>query len=87
MGEVLGWLGAMCFAACGVPQAWKCYKDGHAEGLSLWFMLLWLGGEVFYVAAILIDFGFIAWMMFNYAANFVCIMVMGWYYFRPRNVV
>ena len=87
MTTVLGWLGAMCFAACGVPQAWKCYKDGHAEGLSLWFMLLWLGGEVFYVAAILMEYGFIAWMMFNYAANFVCIMIMGRYYFWPRTVV
>jgi PQ loop repeat len=32
--EILGWLGSICLAICGVPQAWLSYKDKHSHGIS-----------------------------------------------------
>lgn len=69
MTNVLGWVGSVCFALCGAPQAAKCVWQGHARGLSLWFLGLWLAGEICYVAAVLTEFGWVAWMMVNYTLN------------------
>lgn len=44
--EVIGWLGSALFAACGFPQALRSYKDGHSNGLSWGFLLMWFFGEV-----------------------------------------
>ena len=44
--EVIGWVGSFLFMFCGLPQVWACYKQGHGEGLSWIFLLMWLGGEV-----------------------------------------
>jgi len=83
--EVVGWIGSICFAMCGVPQAYKCIRQGHADGLSPWFLLLWFVGEICYVGAVLLQFGWVGWMMFNYVLNIVCIVVIGVYYFRPKG--
>jgi len=81
---ILGWVGSICFGLAGVPQALQCYRQGHSRGLSLLFLGLWLTGEVCYIAAVLLQFGWVGWMMFNYVLNILCILVMGFYYFRPR---
>lgn len=42
-----GWMGSVLFAICAMPQAYQCYKQKHAKGMSWLFLLLWLGGEIF----------------------------------------
>ncbi len=81
----IGWIGAVCFAFCGVPQAYQCYKVKHSRGLSGWFLGLWMAGEVCYVASILAQFGFIGWLMFNYILNFLCLLVIIRYKLFPRE--
>lgn len=44
--ERVGWLGATLLAACGVPLVVQTIVDGHARGVSLWFLLMWWAGEV-----------------------------------------
>lgn len=43
--ERVGWLGTVLLAACGVPLLVKTVVDGHARGVSLWFLVMWLAGE------------------------------------------
>jgi len=82
--ELIGWIGSVCFALCGFPQALKCHKEGHARGLSCLGLLLWLSGEVCYIISVWSLFGWVGWMMFNYLMNAACILVMLRYKFRPE---
>ena len=45
--DSLGWIGSLLFGICGMPQAIQCAKDGHSRGLNWFFLLAWLGGEIF----------------------------------------
>jgi uncharacterized protein with PQ loop repeat len=72
--ETIGWLGAILFAICGLPQAWQCAKDGHSRGLNWFFLAAWLGGEILTIIYI--------WpkqdypLLFNYLLNLVFLGVM-----------
>ncbi len=46
MHEPLGWIMTIAFIACGIPQAWQCYRQGHSKGLSPTFIALWFLGEI-----------------------------------------
>ena len=85
MADYIGWIGSIAFAVCGAPQAWACYRRGHAEGISLAFISLWLIGEICYVFSVLAKFGFISWMMFNYNLNIIFALVILYYIVRPRR--
>lgn len=84
MADLLGWLACICFSLCGVPQAWKSYKDGHSLGMTSSFIALWLGGEVFYMGGVLLKFGWVHWIMWNCLINTATILVIGYYKIRPR---
>lgn len=72
--EFVGWLGAVLFAICGLPQAIQCAKDGHARGLNWFFLLAWLGGEVLTIAYVLpkMDIPLLA----NYFVNLIFLLIM-----------
>lgn len=44
--EIIGWLGSICFAVCGAPQAYKSWKDKHSNGITWGLLLLWILGEI-----------------------------------------
>jgi len=85
MSAFLGWVGSIGFAICALPQVIQCVRQGHARGLSPWFLGLWLTGEICYVMAVLMEFGWVAWMMVNYILNIAWILVMLRYLVWPRN--
>ncbi len=85
MSALLGWIGSIGFALCGLPQVMQCIRQGHARGLSPWFLGLWLLGEICYVTAVLLEFGWVAWMMTNYVMNILWIVVMFRYLVWPRK--
>lgn len=82
---IIGWIGSLCLAFSGVPQAYKCYCQGHSRGLSLPTLSLWFAGEICYIVATIGEFGLVAWLLFNYFMNLFCVSVMLWYWFRPRE--
>ncbi len=82
---VLGWIGSICFAAAGVPQAWQCYKQSHARGINRWMLALWMSGEVCYIAAVLLEFGWVWWMLTNYGVNLFVISVIIYYKVRGHE--
>lgn len=72
--ELIGWIGSILFAICAAPQAVQCAKDGHARGLNWFFLLAWLGGEIFTIIYI--------WpkqdipLLANYLVNLIFLVVM-----------
>lgn len=47
-------IAGICMAICQVPQAWKIYKAGKAEGLSLLMQIILTSGIFFWFATGLI---------------------------------
>lgn len=83
--EIIGWIGAILFAICGVPQARRSFKDGHSSGVSLTFLLLWLGGEIL-TLVYTIPKGLLP-LIFNYSINIICILIILWFYFFPKKFI
>ncbi len=83
--DFVGWVGSIAFALCGLPQAWECYKHGSAKGISPLFIALWFIGEICYVISVLMKFGWVSWMMFNYLANLFSIVIIVFYLVRDRS--
>lgn len=83
MMETIGWIGAMLFAICGLPQAIQCAKDGHARGLNWFFLLAWLGGEILTIIYVWpkADMPLLA----NYMVNLVFLSVMLRYKIKERT--
>lgn len=47
MQEIIGLIGAICFAISSWPQAYLCVKTKSAKGITWGFILLWLSGAIF----------------------------------------
>lgn len=84
--EILGWLGAFFFSVCALPQAFKTFKDGHADGVSFLFLFLWFLGEFFMVLYTLLVLQADAPLLVNYALNMMCLFVILKYKVSPRRV-
>jgi uncharacterized protein with PQ loop repeat len=84
--DLIGWIGSIAFAICGLPQAWECFRNKTAKGISPFFVILWLIGEVCYVISVLLKFGWVTWMMFNYLANIISVAVIVFYLIKDRRV-
>lgn len=83
--DIIGWVGSIAFAVCGVPQAWECFKTKTARGISPLFIALWFIGEVCYVISVLMKFGWVNWMMFNYISNILSIGVITFYIVKDKR--
>jgi uncharacterized protein with PQ loop repeat len=80
---ILGWLGSMCLALCGVPQAIQSYQDKHSHGISWGFLLLWGFGEIF--AMIYVFEKLDIPLLMNYAANILIVGIMVYYKIKPHK--
>jgi uncharacterized protein with PQ loop repeat len=80
---IVGWIGSLCLAFSGMPQAFQCWRQGHARGLSIITLCLWLVGEVCYIVATIGTFGMVAWLLTNYILNLICVSVMIRYWIWP----
>lgn len=81
--ETIGWIGGTALAFCGLPQAYKSWKEGHSDGLA-WGMLilLFIGalGSLIYVLPL--------WkipLILNYVLNLVFVVIISYYKIRPRR--
>jgi len=82
--ELIGWVGAVCFAMCGAPQAWLCWRQKHANGVSGGFLALWVVGEVcmLWYSIIKIDSPQI---LVNYVFNIMCLLIILRYKLKPEG--
>ena len=76
--NLIGWLGAMLLAFCAVPEAILAIKNGHANGLSWPFLLMWYFGEIFILVPILYKIKE-KFLIFNYSLNIICITIIIYY--------
>jgi len=87
--ELLGWLGVFLFTVSCIPQVLKCHKDGHAEGLSWSFLVIWLLGEIVTLIYVIIgDYqtGYWHWpLVVNYVLTGLLVTVMIRYKIFPTG--
>lgn len=83
MFEILGWIGSLCLAGCGIPQAWVSFKDKHSDGISWAFLLLWAFGEVF--AIIYVYDKLDVPLIVNYGVNLLIVGIMLYFKINPKR--
>ena len=86
MMEVIGYLGAICFAVCPIFQLIKAFKTKSVDDISYLFLFTWLFGEIFMVIYI-VDNNMKAgiWqypLLLNYAVNLL--ILTGIFYARVK---
>lgn len=82
--EAIGLIAGCLLAACGVPQALKVVKDGHAEGLALNMMLMLIAGIFLMGLYIYLQHG-VDWIIHGeYAISIAVWSVSLYYYWFPR---
>ena len=81
--EIIGWIGSVLFAICGLPQAIQSYNEGHSDGLNWFFILPWLFGELFTLVYIFPK-GDMP-LIFNYVLNLIFLLVILYYKVKPRK--
>lgn len=81
--ELIGYIGSICLAICGLPQCVLSIKNGHSNGISLGFLLLWSLGELFTLFYIIPKAD--VPLLLNYSANLVLLAVIWKYRLFPRR--
>jgi len=77
MNNFILWAGALLLSYCGLPLLIETIHDGHADGVSLSFLLMW------YIGEILMLIGTFKLknkpLTFNYGLNTIMISIILWY--------
>jgi len=79
--EVINWVANGALAVCGVPLAYKAWKEKGIE-INAAFLSLWTIGELGVVAYVISKQEWALTM--NYVCNIICIMVV-WFYRRNNG--
>ena len=81
--SVVGWVGALLLAFCGLPQALHSWRAGSSDGVTWGLISMWGLGEVFTIVYV---FPRMDWpLLFNYSANIVFISVIMWFKVFPKR--
>jgi uncharacterized protein with PQ loop repeat len=83
--NLIGYLAAFLLAICGVPQAYRSYKQGHSQGLDPMFIWTWFTGEVLMLVYILKDLDFNGPLVVNYLMNILALVIILKYLYFPRR--
>jgi len=81
--EIIGYIGSIMLAICGLPQAIESYKTKSSEGLTWGFILLWLFGELFTFAYILPKMDLP--LLINYSANIIFLTIIVYFKIFPKK--
>ena len=53
--EIIGWMGSILLAVCGLPQVIHTFKTQKVDDLNEFFIWLWFSGEVLTFWYIIVD--------------------------------
>jgi uncharacterized protein with PQ loop repeat len=81
--EIIGYIGSILLAICGLPQAIESYKTKSSEGLTWGFILLWFFGEIFTFAYILPKMDFP--LLINYSVNLIFLIIILYFKIFPKK--
>ena len=77
---LIGWTGALLLAFCGLPQALQSIEQGHSEGVSEFFVLMWGIGEICCMVYVYKTRERMDWpLMTNYILNLTFITIIGYF--------
>lgn len=80
---IIGWMGAICLAVCGLPQAWESYKARNSEGISWSMLLLWGFGELLTFIYVFEQMN--VPLITNIATNILAVSIMIWFKLFPEQ--
>lgn len=81
--EIIGWVGAVLLATCGLPQLFKTIKDKDLHGLSFVFIVWWLLGEILVLTYVL--YQAFKWpLIFNYGINILVCFILIFYFYKYK---
>lgn len=81
--EMIGWIGSLFLAFCGIPQAWQSFRQKNSAGISREFLAMWFVGEIFTILYVFPKMDLP--LLFNYSVNLVCLIIIGFYKIRGRE--
>lgn len=82
---LLGAIGGIAFACCGVPVAWATLRAGKSVGTPVSIALFCILGSLATYAYLLLTYGFNPLLTANYSVEFATWAVVAWYHFFPRR--
>jgi uncharacterized protein with PQ loop repeat len=81
--EIIGWIGSILLAFCGLPQAIESYRTKSSDGLTWGLLLMWFWGEIFTIIYIIPKWH---WpLIFNYTANIIFLVIIIYYKLFPKR--
>jgi len=81
--DIIGYIGSIMLAICGLPQAIESFKTKSSEGLTWGFILLWFFGELFTFAYIIPKMDLP--LLINYSANIIFLIIIIYYKVNPKR--
>lgn len=81
--ETIGLIGGICLAICGLPQAIQSIRDGHSDGINIFFLLLWTLGEIFTIIYVIPMMSIP--LLINYGANLIFLGIIWKYKLRKTS--
>ena len=81
--DIIGYIGSIMLAVCGLPQAIESFKTKSSEGLTWGFILLWFFGELFTFAYIIPKMDLP--LLINYSANIIFLIIIIYYKVNPKK--
>lgn len=82
--DIIGIIGAFCFATCAIPQVLTTLRLRHAEGVSGLFLALWAVGEVAMIIYV-VNKSFDWILLANYIFNLYCLIIIIYYKLYPKR--
>lgn len=80
--EIIGLIGAICFAISCIPQMIKCIREDNANGISYGTIWLWLIAEIAMLIYAFSKYDYV--LLGNYIANFPIVIVIGWFKYKSK---
>ena len=78
MTRIIGIIGSLLLALCGMPQMLQSIKQGHSQGISKSFLFMWGLGELLLIIYI--------WngnkdgiLLANYSLNAIIVLIISFY--------
>ena len=83
--QIVGLLGGLCFAYCGVPAAYQAIKQGFTQTPVIVAWMICIGGVLMYVY-LTAQHG-IDWVItINYTVEVVSWAIVVFYHYSPRRI-
>ena len=81
--EIIGYIGSIMLAICGLPQAIESFKTKSSEGLTWGFLGLWFFGEIFTFVYVLPKMDFP--LLINYSVNIIFLGIILYFKINPKK--